>query len=1166
MKKKWKKPAFGEGLKKMLLIMRLIAVFLFAGFMALGSTTYSQSTRLNFRLEKATLQEVFSKVEETSEFYFFYKNDEVDLTKTVSLDIQNQTIDKILDNVLRETGLSYKIVDRYIVVSKNPISENALNSWVQQQVTVAGIVRNQKGEPIPGATVVIKGTLTGTVTDLNGRFSIVLPQNAQALVFSFVGMRTQEIPIDGRTTFEVTMAEELRGIDEVVVIGYGTRQKKDLTGAVSQISSEDIAMQNTLSPQMAMQGKMAGVFVSNPGSNPNARPTIRIRGVGTLGFNDPLYVIDGIPLTEGGASSSATRDQDLRGPINVFNLINPNDIESISVLKDASATAIYGVRASNGVILITTKRGKEGKARIEMSANYGVQNNWKRYDVASMQEYVDWSMEAKNANPAYVTDQYYSLFVSSSPNYLGNSPDYRNDWLKAALVENAPVQDYNISVSGGNQTSTYAAGAGYANQQNAFYSSEFDRYSLFFNSDHQLTKWLKIGESFRFIYSKTQEEPGSGLGTVLGPPWQPVYDANGLGGFAAPGRMIDNVFRSYGYGAATRSNFLGQAEFQDNKRDLLRNLGTVYAELSPMKGLRFKGTFSFDYFANYQDRYQQIERGIFEVARGTAYPITTGNDYRRRINDNVNIIKEFLIGYNNSFGKHNIDLILNAMDQRVKWNNTQMSIDSSSPITSWEQRRIEEGWPNNSKGLLYERNQSGLQGYMGRLSYNFDSKYYLDATVRRDGSSKFGPGYKWGTFPSVAAAWRISSEKFMESLSWMTDLKIRAGWGKTGNQETRDYAFLSLVNMNPKASFGTGTTPGNGIIYPASALGDFPIEDMSWETVTTLNFGFDAVLFDNKMTLTAEYYDRLTEGILQSISIPKVIGALTSPVLNLAEVENSGFEFQASYTDKAGKLGYSASLNLTTVKNSVKSLYGGQPVTSGNLRIEQGYSMNYIYGYKTAGIFQTAEEVAAWKAKTADAGRDAQKSPGDIIFVDIHGAPKATDPKGTYVHKEPDGKIDAYDQTYLGKTIPGYYYGLNFNFDYSNWDLNLNFRGVGDVQRINTDGKQSISGFGQNFLTAYKDRWTSANPSNSIPRAVQNDPSGNNRVADRHVEDAGFLRFQNLQIGYNFSGSFVKKLGLNNLRCFVAGTNLFVITPYTDLDPEDITTPTTFSIGANLSF
>ena len=455
---------------------------------------------------------------------------------------------------------------------------------------------------------------------------------------------------------------------------------------------------------------------------------------------------------------------------------------------------------------------------------------------------------------------------------------------------------------------------------------------------------------------------------------------------------------------------------------------------------------------------------------------------------------------------------------------------------------------------------------MGRLSYNFNSRYYFDATVRRDGTSKFGPGNKWGTFPSFAAAWRISSEKFMGEIEWLDDLKIRAGWGKTGNQETRDYAFLSLVNMNPKASFGSTDEAGVGIIYPASALGDFPIEDMSWETVTTYNFGFDAIMLDNTLTFTTEYYNRLTDGILQTISIPKVIGALNNPVVNLAKVKNKGLEFQASYTDKIGDLGYSVSANLTTVKNIVKKLYNGQPSTNGNVRIEEGYSINYIYGYKTDGIFQTEAEVTEHQSNISDAGYDAQKSPGDVKFVDINGAPLDTDPEGTYVHKEPDGKIDAYDRTYLGKTIPGYYYGFSFNFDYKNWDMNLDFRGVGDVQKINTLGKQSISGFGSNFLQDYKNRWTETNPSNSIPRAVQSDPSGNNRISDRHVEDAGFLRFQNFQVGYNFRGAFIEKMGINNLRCYFSGSNLFVISPYSDLDPEDNSTPTAFSLGVNLSF
>ena len=1042
---------------------------------------------------------------------------------------------------------------------------NSLNGGQAMQQQISGTVTSEAGEPLPGVSVVIKGTTRGTVTDPEGNFSLQAAGD-DVLVFSFIGMTTQEVPVNNRNSLDVVLREETVDVDEVVVIGYGTRQRSDLTGAVSQIDSEEISRQNTLSPQLAMQGRMPGVFISNPGSDPTARPTVRIRGVSTLGFNDPLYVVDGIPLTEGGAASGSSRDQDLRGNVNVFSMINPNDIESISVLKDASATAIYGVRASNGVILITTKRGSEGRARINVSARYGIQNVWKRYDMATVQEYVDWSLEAAQNNPAYSPEWHRPLFDPSSDEFLGDSPNYTDEWVDAAVVENAPLQDYNLSISGGNKTSTFAAGAGYANQQNVFFSSEFNRYSLFFNSDHDLTSWLTVGESYRLVYTQTSSEPGAELSTAFGTPWQPVYDEEGPGGFAPVGRTIDGTFRSYGYGPGTRSNFRGAALFEEQERDLLRNLGTAYAEISPVEGLRFKGTLSVDYYTNVQEQYEEMERGLFEVTRGKPYPLSEGNTYRRRLNDNLNFVKEFLIGYNNSFGNHNVDLVLNAMDQRVYWNNTQMGINNESPITSWEQRRIEEGWPNENKGLFYERSRSGLQGYMGRLSYNYNRMYYLDATVRRDGTSKFGPGYKWGTFPSVAAAWRISSEPFMQDFEWLDDLKIRAGWGQTGNQETRDYAFLSLVNMNPKAAFGDAELPGEGFIYPASALGDFPIEDMSWETVTTTNFGFDAILFDNKLGFTAEYYHRLTEGILQTISIPLVIGALNNPVINLAEVENKGVEFQINYNDSYQDFRYNVSANFTTVNNTVLQLYEGQPSTSGNLRIEEGYSINYIYGYRTNGLFQSEQEVEEYQSEITDPGYDAQKSPGDVRFADLNGPPGEDDPEEAYKSYEPDGQIDTYDRTFLGKTVPGYYYGININLGYKSWDAILNFRGVGDIQKINTLGKQSISGFGGHFLTDYRNRWTENNPNTDIPRAVQGDPAGNNRISDRHVEDAGFFRLQEFQIGYNVAAPFISDFGINDLRVYLSGSNIFVITPYSDLDPEDNTTPTIFSVGANLNF
>lgn len=1123
---------------------------------------------ISLHLKNASLFEILETIESKTGYRFTYDRKEINEQFRMGLSFKQKPVEAILLEISKNAHLRFKQVNNNIHVKKilnNRDKQEEIEIIIQTR-NVSGMVVTPEGEALPGVNVVVKGTTTGTVTNVEGRYSLEVPENA-LLVFSSVGYADQEIQVGNRSVIDVQMTEDIQQLEELVVIGYGTREKKDLTGAISQIESEEITKTTAMSPELAMQGRMPGVFISNPGSNPNARPEIRIRGVSTLGFNDPLYVIDGVPLYEGGASSDDSRTQDQRGDVNVFNMINPNDIESISVLKDASATAIYGVRASNGVILITTKRGKKGKPKVNLSAKYGVQNVYQDWDVMNTQDYIDATLEAWDNNPNYThNEDYVPFYDANSPEYLGDNPYYTDEWLEAVRVKNAPIQDYNVNISGGNDMSNYAVGAGYAMQENALYYSRFDRYSAFVNSDHKLADWLKVGESFRFVYSEAEEDGGGGLGTAFDAPWQPLYDPNGLLGYALPGRTIDGDFISNGYGNSTRSAFLGIGELNTVKRDMIRGLGTFYAEVNPFDGLRIKGTFSFDYYTNTQQRYLDQRRGLFEANQGTPYS-GEGNTYRRRMNENINLVKEFLIGYNKSFGDHNFDLILNAMDQQIKWNIGQNSIQSNSPITSWDQRRIDEGWAQEDKQVHFERYPSGLQGYMGRLSYNYASKYYLDATVRRDGSSKFGPGYKWGTFPSFAAAWRISSESFMSNIDWMEDLKIRAGWGQTGNQETRDFAFLSLVNFNPKYALGSNPESlGDGYINPAAVLGDFPIVDMSWETVTTLNFGFDGLFLDDRLNLTAEYYHRYTEGILQEIQIPDVIGALSQPVVNLATVSNSGIELLVGYNEQFGEIGFNSSLNLTTVKNEVGDLYRGRPSGGHYDRIEEGRPINFLWGYQTDGIFQTDAEVTEWLDNIEDPGNEAQKAPGDIRFVDTGSAPTEEDGEQAFRSSVPDGKIDIYDRVYLGKTIPGYYYGLNLGLDYKNFDFSINFRGMGDIQKIFTNGKQSIGGGGGNYLVDYLNRWTSDNPSNTIPRAIADDPSGNNRIADRHVEDAGFIRLQNFQLGYNLKSGLLERLSLSNMRVYISGMNTFVMSPYSGLDPENDTTPTTFMIGANLGF
>jgi TonB-linked SusC/RagA family outer membrane protein len=1035
-----------------------------------------------------------------------------------------------------------------------------------QDRNISGVVTDEAGTPLIGATIQVEGSVVGTSTDIEGSYSLTVPQGATAIVASYTGYASKDVPIGVSNIINIELTEDINSLEEVVVIGYGTRRSKDLTGAVTQLSGDELNNEVRLTPELAMQGKMAGVFVSNPGSDPTARPDIRIRGVSTLGFNDPLFVIDGIPVLEGGAASGDGRTQDLRGNVNVFNLINPNDIESITVLKDASATAIYGVRASNGVVLITTKRGQEGQARVNFSASYGVQNLNKRYDVLSTQEYAALYREAyeNNANETLADDDFTALYDPSSPEYLGNNPT--NNWMNELVQDNAPIQDYNLSVTGGNKVSNYALGAGFANQENVLFSTDYSRYSFYLNSDHNIKKWLKVGQTFRMALANTDRESGTSIQDAsLVNPWQPLFDPNEPDGFARPGRIINGEQQVMGYGNSTRSNFLAQDQYAWDENEMLRTLGAFYAEISPLEGLRLRGTVSFDLLNNTRDRYNEAEVDLFAGNRGILNP--DGTTYNRRINENRNIVSEFLIGYNKSFGAHNFDLILNAMDQRVQWNNTQASANNTG-LTDFDQRRIEDGGAPENKGLFYTRSRDGLQGYMARLSYNFDSRYYLDGTIRRDGSSKFGEGFKWGTFPSVAAAWRVSSEPFMSNVNFINDLKFRAGWGQTGNQETRAFAFLSLVNFNPVYPTGSTGEPGQGNLNPAAVLGDFPILDLSWETVTTTNIGFDAYLFNNSLSLTVEYYDRLTEGILQSIDIPDVIGALNRPVVNLATVNNNGFEFVAGYNKRIGEVGLSANFNFTTVNNEVQKLYEDQP-QGGEQRIEVGFPINFIRGYRVGGIFQTQAEVDAWLANNTDPGNDVQKAPGDFFFQDLYGAPTDEDiANGDYRSEGPDGIINQFDQDFLGNTIPGYFYGLGLNANYKGLDVGITFRGVGDVQRVNSIRRQgeSVGAGGVNYLAAVRDRWTPSNPSTTIPRAISGDPSGNNRISDRWVEDAGFLRLQNVQLGYNFGQGTLDKLTATNLRVYVSASNVFVVSPYTGLDPENDSTPFIFVGGVNLGF
>ena len=1169
-------------------------------------------TKANPPDQKLPLSEALDQISEMYHVIFTY---DASTLANITIDFEfrkDEDLEVVVNRALATTGLKYKYIgEKYYIIYKDTKAGNRtarkLNKSIQKirqlensnqillqkqsnrskgvkkvvnilqaglelkrEQTISGSVKDVDGNPLIGATVFAKGTSQGALTDDNGNYTLTIPDRVTTLIISYIGYTAQEIEINGRTRIDITLENSVSSLDEVVVIGYGTRTRADITGAVSDVDAEQIAKSDFITPELAMQGRMAGVFVGVTNGDPTSRPEVRIRGVGTIGFNDPLYVIDGVPVTEFGSGSvyttSSAAASDLRGRLNIFNLINPNDIESISVLKDASAAAIYGVRAANGVVLITTKRGKIGKPQVDFKLSRGVSNVARTFDVLNTADFTALHQEMYANNPAELPNMPVQ-FNPDSSQYLGGSPTY--DWQSELLNRNAVNEDYAMTISGGNFTSTYAFSVGYSHSESALKFNETDRYTLGLNSDHQLTDWLRVGESFRFAYIDAWDQRSitgntANLNWAYGvAPWQPIFDPNGPNGFAAS-RIVDPannyaIIDDRPYGPETDNNLFGSERLTDSDWTQLRNLGSAYIEIRPFTGLSIKGSLSADWY--YTRRNNWLDVDILNFRDGNP---NNGNTYSERHNRNFNLTRELTLNYVNSFGDHKFDLILNGM-----WQDYGAEVISGDRINVFSDdpnlRGIQEGDRElTSTGTF--RELYALQGYMARLSYNFANKYYIDATVRRDGTSRFAPEYRWGTFPSFSAAWRISEENFMKNLRFVDDLKIRGGWGQLGNQETRPYAFLSLVSLNPRFPTGSGPT---GVNNEGAFLPDFPVINLSWETSTTTSVGFDGEFFKNKLSLTVEYYNRLTEGILQAVALPMVVGNTQSPVFNIASVRNRGFEFAIGYNVKVGEVNLDFGGNLTTVNNEVVELANGDPVGGNFNRIEEGFPLNYLWGYQSLGIFQTQGEVDSYIATTDDQqSDDSRRAPGDMYFADLYGP---SDVEGEFRQEGADGVVNTLDQTFLGSTIPGYFYGFNIGANWKGLDVSIFFQGVGDVQKVNNPRwrGESMSSQGINQWTTTSDRWTPSNPSTTMPRAMAADPTGNTRFSSRWVEDAGFLRLKNFQIGYSLSENARKALGnARNVRIYMSGTNVLLFTPWSGLDPENdvIPPPRIFSLGLNLSF
>jgi TonB-linked SusC/RagA family outer membrane protein len=1152
---------------KLLRSMRIVLLLiLISAAQVFAVDTYAQSKRLSLSFKNEKIVNILDKIEDQSEFYFMYDATVIDVNQEKSIECENKPISNILNELFEKTGIDYSVSDRQIVLVST-VKEN-----VAQQSKVSGKVSDEKGDPLPGVTVVVKNTVQGTVTNSNGEYTLLnIPENA-TLQFSFVGMVTQEIVVGNQSTVNVSLKTSDVGIDEVVVIGYGTRSKRDVTTAISSIDTEEITKSVSMTPEMAMQGRMTGVQVSDNSGNPMSRPTIRIRGVNTWGVSSPLYVIDGVPVTEMGGGIEGQEDlraADVRGPLNIMTMIDPNDIESISVLKDASAAAIYGVRAANGVVLITTKKGRGDKPSVEFSSKFGIQNVTQHIDVLNTQQYTKHLQDVYASDPTLtVSPENVGVFDPASPKYLGNSPTY--DWQTAVKNKNAPTQDYSLRISGGTGKTDYYASGNYASTKGALVGSDLERYSGSFKLNSQVNDWIKLGANYR-ISSASGHDNSFRLTfweMAQTPPWQPIYDAKGPYGYAPTvgGLQTDGSYRSDKlWGEGTRINVPGLLKSADTEYNSLRNMGNAYIEIEPLKNLKIKGQVSIDKYVNTTYFFEDHRGSVFNYTAGDPRAITEGasvGKYTERDVYNNNLVKEVTINYNNSFNDHNIDLLFSGMDQQY---DSKYNIMGTEYVTTILPYLRKLGGENKYTSVGSDLSRWALAGLLGRIGYNYKYTYYLDLTMRRDGSARFSPDNRWGNFPSVSAAWRITNESFMADLAWINDFKLRAGWGKLGNQEVRNMAYLSPIETRPTFAWGNVDNNGYGIFSSAATVFGLANPSLQWESTATTNIGFDAVLIKS-LNFSMEYYNKITDGLLQEVALPNSVGVAQQPVDNIGSVRNLGIEISLNYSGEVGDFHYSVGGNLSTVKNNVEKTYKDIPLWN----IEEGYPLFYQRGYKVGGIFQSQEEIDAWKAKYTDVNYQTAKiAPGDFYFQDLRGAPKNPD---EFYSNEPDGKIDSYDQVYLGKTIPGYFYGLNFNLDYKGFDLNAQFTGVGDVVKYNNvrAALEYTPSTGGNLSVDALNYWSPTNKTSTMPRLIGGDPAANFRNSDYFVENASYLRLSNIQLGYTLPVSFSDFTNGNvkNVRVYVAASNLFTITGYTGIDPENdqFPAPRIFFTGLNIRF
>ncbi len=965
----------------------------------------------------------------------------------------------------------------------------SFRGYAQKTITVKGVVTgDEDGSTLPSASVTIKNTIKGTVTDATGKYTLNAPMGS-VLVFSFIGYETLEAPITG-PILNVTLSTKQNSLNEVVVIGYGTVRKKDLIGAVANIQGSSIKAQGKSNITSSLQGKMPGVTIESAGGNPGSGTRILIRGVGTLGDASPLYIVDGVPVAN-------------------INNLNSTDIQSIDVLRDASAAAIYGTRAANGVVLVTTKSGKNGQTVIQMNANYGFQTIAHKVGVLDAQQW------ATVSNAAHDAAGLARLDIAKDPSKLGTGTNWQDE-----IYRTAGVQQYELLVSGGNQSSNYSVSGGYASQDGIVKVTGYKRYNLRVKSE--TTKGpFTFGETVFVTNEKTINMAGGwggqggnpvGSAAKMIPAFQ-VYDATAVGGYAGAYGPVVNV-----------ANPVAQLNIESINRVASNILANAYAELAILPGLKYKLNVGFtDNFGTNSDYTRKY-------VVGTLFTHPT-NDLTQNKDENKMLLIENTLNYTKTYRKHSIQALAGYTYQK---NNYTYLLSARTDLPDGIQNIDAGAGTSTTNGNSLE---STLVSALGRVIYSYDNKYLMTASIRRDGSSRFGSSNRYGNFPSVALGWNVSNEKFFKPLAQtLSSFKLRGSYGILGNQEIGDYQYSAAIASNINYVIGDAQQKWFGSIQTS-----FASPFIKWESTKTTNVGFDAGFLKGKLNVTADYFIKTTDDVLLNQPIPGSAGSSSNPVVNAGRLRNKGIEIGLNYSDNIGKLNYTVFGTISAVKNKVlelgtgsQQIFGGQPTHHGaySTLTEAGGPISAFYLIKEIGIFNSQAEVDAYQKN----GKKIQPNaaPGDIKFLDANG----------------DGQINDEDKVNLGSPFPSYEFGFGFNASMNNFDINVFFQGT-HGNKIYNGLRQDLESMSLefNYSTATLNAWTATNHTN-IPRAVSNDPNFNDRTSSRFLEDGSYIRMKTLQIGYTFNDLFKKKLKITSLRAYLSADNLFTITNYSGFNPD----------------